>query len=192
MASGPATAEGYWFFGKKKTEKAAPEGTSIFNKPEKKSGMGQDKGNTSFMSKLFGRDEKKSEAAKDVVINGITFKGLKPEMMKSSYIPKTPDEIMLVAFAHKSWEGDITTARAADAQKRISNALQKSDEAVRKMREAGAKEMVGAQQASVKAKAVPAAGEQSKPATKAAAPPVKQIFNKPEAKKPSKVFKNYR
>lgn len=190
MAAGPATAEGFWIFGKKKAETATPEkNTNIFNKQEEK--KGQAKAKPSFINKLFGAGEQKKEDP-DVVINGVKFKGLKKSMLTSSYIPKSTEEIMLVAFAHKSWEGDILAARAADAQKRIEEARLKSDAALQKMQKEGAKEMAGAGEANAKAKAEAEEKTGKKPAaTNAALPAEKQIFNKSGTKKPSKVFKDY-
>jgi hypothetical protein len=188
LAAGPASAEGLWIFGKKKAENAAPESTSIFNKPKEK--KAQAKLKQSFINKLFGPGEQQKKEDPDVVINGIKFKGLKKSMLSTSYIPKSPEEIMLVAFAHKSWEGDIMAAKAADAQKRIEEARLKSEAAMEKMRKEAAKEMAGAAQANAKAQAEAKTGK--KPAaSNAALPAEKQIFNKPISTKPSKVFKDY-
>jgi hypothetical protein len=187
LAAGPAMAEGLWIFGKKKSENAAPESTSIFNKPKEKKAQAKPK--QSFINKLFGPGEQKKEDP-DVVINGVKFKGLKKSMLSTSYIPKSPEEIMLVAFAHKSWEGDILAAKAADAQKRIEEARLKSEAAMEKMRKEAAKEMAGAAQANAKAQAEAKTGK--KPAaSNAALPAEKHIFNKQGSTKPSKVFKDY-
>jgi hypothetical protein len=188
LASPPATAEGLWIFGKKKTEKSASEqSTNIFNKPDTKKVKNNPK--PSFINKLFGPGEKKKEDP-EVVINGVKFKGLRKSMLSTSYTPKSTEEIMLVAFAHKSWEGDIMAAKAADAQKRIEQARLKSDAAVEKMKKEAGKTMAGAAEANAKAKAPEKTGK--KPAaSNAALPAEKQIFNKQGDKKPSKVFKNY-
>ncbi|MCE7887438.1 MAG: hypothetical protein DYH13_08070 [Alphaproteobacteria bacterium PRO2] len=192
VASAPATAQGLWIFGKKKTEKSASQqnseqNTNIFNKPATK--KVKDRPGQSLMNKLFGPGEKKKDDP-DVVINGVKFKGLKKSMLSSSYIPKSPEEIMLVAFAHKSWEGDIMAAKAADARKRIEAARLKSDAALEKMRKEADKIMAGAAEANAKAQAAEKKG-QKPAASNAALPAEKQIFNKPGDKKPSKVFKDY-
>ncbi|MGB4107950.1 MAG: hypothetical protein WBK55_09180 [Alphaproteobacteria bacterium] len=180
LAPQPAGAEGFWIFGKKKQESAAAaQKQKIFNAPAVK-----ETGKKSFISKLFGIDQKK--AAPDVKINGVTFKGLRPEMLASSYIPKTTDEIMLLSFVHKSWEGDAMVRRQALASQRAAASLQKSDEALKKMQAEATQQMTNASTGVATPKGVRPAS--AGPGTSAE----KQIFNKPVLKTPAKVFKDYR
>lgn len=188
MAPQPAAAEGFWIFGKKKKQESAASAQEqqIFNskadekKPAKKS----------FMSKILGTDQAKK--APDVKINGVTVKGLRPEMLVSSYIPKSPDEIMLLALAHKSWEGDAMVAKQAQANARIAAAQNKSEDALQKMRAESAKQMMNASTGVATPDGVRPGAKGKGSSGASARAEEKPIFNKPALKAPAKVFTDYR
>lgn len=161
----PGSAEAFWPFSKKKEQGA------IYNTPKTK-------GNPA---------EKKWQAGKvlpstpepDVVLNGVTIKGLKPSMMRASYAPKSVEEIGAIALAHNSWQPDAMAQMEVAAQARMDAAKMRSQKHLTNLQAGKYKRPVN-----VQAVQGTTGGE--------AKPPVRQIFNKPVLTKPGKVFTDYR
>ena len=161
----PGPAEAFWPFGKKK------EQAEIYNTPKTKGKPAEKKWQA---GKLLP-----STPEPDVVLNGVTIKGLKPSMMRASYAPKSAEEIGAIALAHNSWQPDAMAQMEVAAQARMDAAKARSQkhlanlQAGKYRRPAVAQPVQGAAGVEVK-------------------PPVRQIFNKPVLVKPNKVFTDYR
>jgi hypothetical protein len=166
LSVAPGAAEAFWPFTKKK------EQTEIYNTPKTK-------GNPADKKWLAGKVLPSTSAEPDVVINGMTVKGLKPSMMTASYAPKNVEEIGAIAMAHTSWQAGALADLEDAAQARIAAAKMRSQRHLANLQAGKYKRPVSAQAVQG------AAGEDAKP-------PVRQIFNKPVLTKPGKVFTDYR
>jgi hypothetical protein len=178
-----------WPFAKKKGQQAAEEAVpKVFN-------SNKDENTPDKEWALDGIFTPKTASA-DLVVNGITFKGIKPEMLNSSYIPKTQDEIMQIAYAHKAWEGDAMIEMEKAAQDRILKAKKVSDEEYMKSLAMGEAQLAAVNKKFPKStpSADPLQGQKIIVPPPAAQPAV-QIYNSPDNENdpgtPSKVFKNY-
>ncbi len=162
LTPGPAGA--FWPFGKKK------EQAEIYNTPKTKGNPAE--------KKWQGGKVLPSTPEPDVVINGVTIKGLKPSMMRASYAPKNAEEIGAIAMAHNSWQLDAMAQMESAAQERIAAAKMRSQKHLANLQ-------AGKYKRPVSATVVQGAADDD------VKPPTRQIFNRPVLTKPNKVFTDY-
>jgi hypothetical protein len=171
---GLASAEAqFWPFGKKKEQASTQDDNrqSVFNMKGKEGAAGN----------TWSMNSKKSAEGKDVVVNGVTIKGLKEEMMYSSYAPKSAEEIGAIALAHNSWQESTVNEMQQAAEQRMAAADLRSQQGLANL------------QAGRYAQPGPVMNAREAGTGNATEKPVKrQIYNKPILTKPSKVFTDYR